>query len=843
MIKVNNLSKIYETKSGKVTALNNASFELPEQGFVFLLGKSGSGKSTLLNLLGGLDKPTSGEINIKGKGLDKYTGKELDDYRNRHIGFIFQEYNLIDEYNVYENVAITLNLRGEKGVNEKVDKALETVGLKGYEKRKISELSGGQKQRIAIARAIISDVDIILADEPTGNLDSATSIEIFDILKAISRDKLVIAVTHDKESAERYADRIIMLADGIIISDRMNEASMECQSTDEKKFNAISESVKESASHESLSKDNNAYDMGGKTKSIEKKSHSKGINVASLTKLSFINIWKKKIRLLVTVILFFFMLTLFGVGVSALRYDKVTVALETFYKSEINEFKAGVAYTEGNVREQVFEDEKIAELMQKFPEYKFNKMMTTGTNILIEAPGIDDAYQMDNLAVINDDVMAQYDFTSVWGRLPKTFNEVCLSKYVADEIIDNKLFTGLNSYADFVGFNLLTNEFPDVFFEVVGVIDTKIDKIFGKMTGVNDAFKEWPTWKELRGSFSLSLMVDESFIESVYYNSHSAEIEYSYYKYHPILPPDFHTPTFEEIRTGVRSESYGKLMHEKYGEIIYANGKSLLAENEVIVSEYIMTNLAREMFPDVYMNDGIEYSQILEYLNSGLGVINNATFVIGGTQANYKIAGFYRGQVNYDILVNDNVIRKANPHAAIVSVNTALKGDKKQDLRLMAEFMNNPYELNSYCVPDIEGANANAEQFKKFGLYASLAFGVFAILMMANFIVTSINSNKKQIGVLRALGMRTSGVAYIFLLEALIVGLLAFLISVIAVFPVGLLLSSFVVPYVAPVQMIVISAVEIFAMFALSIVIVSLSSIIPIIKKSHAETIKLLKGN
>lgn len=841
MIKLNNLCKIYETKSGKVTALNNASFELPEQGFVFLLGKSGSGKSTLLNLLGGLDKPTSGEIQIKGKGLDKFTSKEVDDYRNRHVGFIFQEFNLIDEYNVFENVAITLKLRGEKGLNEKVDKALETVGLKGYEKRKISELSGGQKQRIAMARAVISDVDIILADEPTGNLDSATSIEIFNILKTISRDKLVIAVTHDKENAERYADRIIMLADGAIISDRMNEASIDNQATDEKQFNVHSESVKESATHESLSKDNNAYDMGGKTKRIEKNSHSKGINVASLTKLSFINIWKKKIRLIVTVILFFFMLTLFGVGVSALRYDKFTVALETFYNSEVNEFKVGAAYAEGDARKQVFEDEKIAELKQKFPEFKFNKMMTTGTSFLIEAPGIDDDYRLDNLAVINDDVMAQYGFTSIWGRLPKTFNEVCLSKYVADEMIDKMIYTGLSSYADFVGFNLPSNEFPDVSFEVVGVIDTKIDKIFSKMSGVDDAHKEWPILKELTGSFSLSLMVEESFIKSVLYNSHSAEIEYSYYKYHPILPPDFHTPTLEEIRTGVRSESYGKLMHEKYGEIVYANGKNSLLDDEIIVSEYVMTNLAREMFPDVFMNDGIQYSQIIEYLNSGLGVINNASFVIGKTQANYKIAGFYRGQVNYDILVNDNVIRKANPHAAIVSVNTTLKGDKKQDLRLMAEFMQSPYELNSYCVPDIDGANANAEMFKKFGLYASLAFGVFAIIMMANFIVTSINSNKKQIGVLRALGMRTSGVAYIFLLEALIVGLLAFLVSVIAVFPVGMLLSSFVVPYVAPVQMIVISAVEIFAMFALSIVIVSLSSIIPVIKKSRTETIKLLK--
>lgn len=602
-------------------------------------------------------------------------------------------------------------------------------------------------------------------------------------MKAISRDKLVIAVTHDNENAEKYADRIIALADGSVVSDKLNNTKLVKLTTEKNQINSQAESVIiENSVPKSVIKGDIACDMSRKTKSINKKNSSKGINVASLTKLSFINIWKKKFRLLVTVLLFFFMLTLFGVGLSALRYDKVTVALETFYKSEVNEFKAGALYTDEIVHELVFREEKIAELEQKFPEYKFNKMMTTGPSLpWIVAPGINENYRVDNLAVIDDDVMAQYGFTKVWGSLPTTFNEVCLSKFVADEMIDKKIYMEIRSYADFVRFTLPTNEFPDVSLKVVGIIDTKVDKIFEKMSAINDMKKERPIWNELNGSFSLSLMVDDSFMESIFYNNNSAKIEYSYNAYHYLLPHSVHAPMLEEVKAGVRQESYGKLMREKYGEIVYANGKTSLSENEIIVSESVIKNKAREMFPDVYNTDGIQYTQIIEYLNSGLGVINNASFGFLGEKNNYKIAGFYRSSNDgvKDILVNDEVIRKANTYAAAAYINTTLKGDRKQDLRLMAEFMQTPYYPESYCMPDIEGANNNAETFKKFGMYASLAFGVFSILMMSNFIVTSINTNKKQIGVLRALGMRTSGIAYIFLFEALIVGLLAFLISVI----------------------------------------------------------------
>ena len=219
-MKVTNLYKTYDTKKGEtVHALKGVSFDLPSKGMVVILGKSGCGKSTLLNILGGLDHFDSGEVECFGKSLKGLSRKELDDYRNSCVGFFFQEYHLIPELDTAENIALPLQLQGQTDTEEKVKSALQQVGMVGFDKRKVEELSGGQKQRVAIARALVKDPKIILADEPTGALDSHSGENILKILKWISQEKLVVLVTHDREFAEQYGDRIVELADGVVISD------------------------------------------------------------------------------------------------------------------------------------------------------------------------------------------------------------------------------------------------------------------------------------------------------------------------------------------------------------------------------------------------------------------------------------------------------------------------------------------------------------------------------------------------------------------------------------------------------------------------------------------------
>lgn len=220
MIELKQLTKTYTSRRGVQThALIDFSLTLPDKGLVFILGKSGSGKSTLLNILGGLDKADRGEVLINGKNIEGFDQVELDHYRNAHVGFVFQDFNIIDTFSVYENVGLALQLQGQKADKERLDKMLDFVDLSGYGKRKGNEVSGGQKQRIAVARALIKEPTIILADEPTGNLDLKTSEQIMLLLKKVSEENLVVVVSHDPEEAEVFGDRIIYIKDGKITKD------------------------------------------------------------------------------------------------------------------------------------------------------------------------------------------------------------------------------------------------------------------------------------------------------------------------------------------------------------------------------------------------------------------------------------------------------------------------------------------------------------------------------------------------------------------------------------------------------------------------------------------------
>ena len=221
MLSIKDLVKVYSAKGASgVRALNSVSIDFPEKGMVFLLGRSGSGKSTLLNVIGGLDKPTSGEIIVKGRSSKDFTMSDFDSYRNTFIGFVFQDYNLLHEFTVEENIAIALRLQNKPNDKDAVDAILKQVELDGLAKRKPNTLSGGQMQRVAIARALIKNPEIIMADEPTGALDSNTGKQILDTLKKLSETRLVIVVSHDRTFAEEYGDRIIELKDGNVIADK-----------------------------------------------------------------------------------------------------------------------------------------------------------------------------------------------------------------------------------------------------------------------------------------------------------------------------------------------------------------------------------------------------------------------------------------------------------------------------------------------------------------------------------------------------------------------------------------------------------------------------------------------
>ncbi|MCI6508785.1 MAG: ABC transporter ATP-binding protein [Bacilli bacterium] len=214
MITIKNVNKYYHSGNEVVHAVRDFSVTFPDKGLVFILGPSGSGKSTLLNILGGLDLPDSGEIWIEDYELSKLSKSERTAYLNSYLGFVFQEYNILKDLTLNENISLPLEIQNVKRKKRKelLDEIIKKVGLEGLEKRKVSQLSGGQKQRIAIARAVIKNPKLIIADEPTGNLDSETSTTIFELFKELSKDRLIIIVTHDEESALMYNDMLIRIS-------------------------------------------------------------------------------------------------------------------------------------------------------------------------------------------------------------------------------------------------------------------------------------------------------------------------------------------------------------------------------------------------------------------------------------------------------------------------------------------------------------------------------------------------------------------------------------------------------------------------------------------------------
>ncbi|MBQ8425626.1 MAG: ABC transporter ATP-binding protein [Clostridia bacterium] len=421
MLSVKNLTKTYQTgKSGQntVVALNNVSIDFPETGFVFLLGKSGSGKSTLLNVIGGLDVYDKGEIVIKGKSSKTFTQSDFDSYRNTFIGFIFQEYNILENFTVAKNLALAIELQGKKANKEEVNKLLNQVEMLPYATRKPNQLSGGQKQRVAIARALIKNPEIIMADEPTGALDSNTGKQVMDTLKELSKTKLVIVVSHDRDFAEIYGDRIIELKDGVIISD-VTKKEVESKQTEsgvkiiddsilyikkgqkitDAQLKQISDFVVQKSqqsdtfisfsedANEKLKESANINEEGNREKFVETEKDDinlKQYNPNSLklikSRLKFTDSFKigtsslkhKVGRLIFTILLSFFAFTVFGV-VDALscwnRSASVYQALELTHQKYValsKRIKTDNGYRGGSVKQK-----DIEKLKEKFPNYTF----------------------------------------------------------------------------------------------------------------------------------------------------------------------------------------------------------------------------------------------------------------------------------------------------------------------------------------------------------------------------------------------------------------------------------------------------------------------------------------
>lgn len=448
MIEIKNLTKIYISKlKQSVTAVNNISLTLPSKGLVFLLGESGAGKSTLLNLIGGIERTNRGEICVDGLDIQKSSDCELDRYRNNDVGFIFQDYNLLDNFNVGENIMLAQDLQQHKSQDGKLEKILATVNMSSYAKRKINELSGGQKQRVAIARAIIKNPKIILADEPTGALDFKTGKSILELLKKISENSLVLVVSHDEDFANSFADRIIRIADGEIIEDR-----------------TLRDVAEESKQSEQVTK----------VSTNSKKMYS--LSSKTVMKMSTYSLGSKKIRLAITLILCIVCFAIFGIADTLAAWNCEETTYDAIMSSDdkylvnwtANGNKMGDNYTKLYLRDWVGLNIKERYLPINDNEASY---------------GCYNKYA-DGFIEIDDNKAKELGIELYAGRYPEKQGEIAISyhiyrsfkagAYKTDEIyLDGSMIEPTDKENGILG-KTLTLDYNYVF-TIVGIIDSGYD--------------------------------------------------------------------------------------------------------------------------------------------------------------------------------------------------------------------------------------------------------------------------------------------------------------------------------------------------------------------------------
>jgi len=902
MLETRELSKIYKPKKGvPVTALNKISLKFPEKGMVFLLGKSGSGKSTLLNLLGGLDKYDDGEIIIKGVSSKDFRQEYFDSYRNTYVGFIFQEYNILDEFTVGANIALALQLQGKKPADEEINNILKQVDLDGYGNRKPNELSGGQKQRVAIARALVKNPEIIMADEPTGALDSNTGRQVFDTLKKLSKDKLVIIVSHDREFSELYADRIIELSDGNVISDVEVENSEEQEKVqDNLVFENEIISVKEGyhLTEEDRIAINDYIDTlgteGAKIKLFGSRRRKKFVNtdeskikeqdsknfkliksklpMKSAFKIGVSGLKHKKIRLVITILLSCIAFGLFGLSDTITSYNHVDVCTNSIIDSNLDYLSIGKAvkvyYNSNNKDNYYFESgRKLTEADVKKIEEKFGnnfiRVVTPVNGTLDFGAQIDDSVKLTETEVniystafsgfgeITKEYLDSQGYKLLAGQLPDgSKDEIAISEYIyetfhlakyADKTEgENAAFENINKYSDIIGKKININNKE---YTITGVIDTKFSL---------DRYKGLTEKKQ--GATTTDQIIDYALANEFYYASQYSlsnialvgeGFNEKFLKEQPVIAElqDVYLWAYSD-NSSINANFIAKLEDIDMDAIQWIDGeKTSLGENEIVVSEDAVYNIYND-------SEGTKDMMKEKYQISLFDRINGIDETIDG----YKIVGYIpsdykNGKYNQTIIASDQLYNKCvlyenGIYSFIISKMPTDKNEIKDIIKYCYDTTGESrYDVNSSVTYELDTVNSGLKAVSKVFFYVGLGFAIFSAIMLANFIATSISYKKQEIGILRAIGSRSNDVFRIFFSESFVIAMINFVLSAVGVGVVTAVVNSFLRNRVGILVTVLSFGVrQVALIFVVSIAIAFVASFIPVKKIASKRPIDAIRN-
>ena len=780
MIIVKNLTKVYKSKKAKIcVALNNVSFSLPSKGLVFVVGKSGSGKSTMLNLLGGLDSLTSGEINVFGNQLNEYSESELYSFRSNIVGFVFQDFHLLDDLTVADNVRLSLKLMAEDD-DERVEKALESVELLEYKDRYPRELSGGQQQRVAIARALVKNPDVIFADEPTGNLDSNTTEQIIKLIKEISKEKLVVVVSHNLFDAYEYADRIIELSEGRIINDLVINEKYE-NAVEVKDNKVIIPMLKRFKQDEldsllSICKRDEILEIeqsNNKFKQIEQKEEplqakvpqkkTKGLSFFNSVKFSAMFGKRRIIGFLLSAIFASILICVLSLAQSIANFDAKSMAMDSMTESSVYAVRKDLDTLSGQVHARVITDEDFAKIKQASPDAKLYKLYMSGLYIngytigyqkvptitqsglhIVETSGTletNEEYAKKLLRLDNLDIYR--------GSVEQNTGGIYITDFVADSFI---FYGKAENYDEILGqqFEGSNDYWPDGY--VNGIINTSYkEKYKGVIDQINSMTKESPLTEEI---ISFLDYVNQALAISYYFGDNYKEISSTnIYEGNYVYTRNFFVNGVDA------SSTISYISCGSYFDCVLGDNEVFMdveAYNKIFGTEYTYGNC------DTFVPHAISF------LSSDF---NNE--VIYSKQMTVAGIGKCKGG---NMLLADNVFYE---YKEKMFHCYGVYADGEDVSGFINYTMDNGYSNISLKMSAIQTMSQAVETFNKFFEFIAMILVCACVFIITSFGVKNIKSKMYEVGVMKALGCKLSSFFVIFGLHTLLIAFTTIVVFVV----------------------------------------------------------------